>query len=91
MSRRRPVGLVVVPLLGALALAAGAAIWITTPVSFGWFAYAPLTDVQFQPGLLTRLQVGPILLAVGIALLAGWVGFLLGRRRRGRFDRERSV
>lgn len=83
MSRRRPVGLVVVPLLGALALAAGAAIWITTPVSFGWFAYAPLTDVQFQPGLLTRLQVGPILLAVGIALLAGWAGFLLGRRRRG--------
>lgn len=83
-SRRRSVALVVVPLLGLAALVAGVVIQLSTPVSFGWFAYAPLSEATFvAPGLLTQFGVGPILTGVGIALLAGWAGFLLGRRRRG--------
>lgn len=82
MTRRSP-WLVIVPVLGAVALVAGALIWRSTPVSVGWFAYAPLASETYMPGLLAQFWIGPLLCAVGIALLAGWAGFLLGRRRRG--------
>jgi hypothetical protein len=79
MTRRAP-WLVIVPVLGAVALVAGAVVWLSTPVSFGTFAYAPLRAETFFPA---QFWIGPSLCGIGIALLAGWAGFLLGRRRRG--------
>ena len=51
------------------------------PPSFGWTAYAPLTNETFVPpspqlpGILAILSLG-----AGLILVAGWVGFRLGRR-----------
>ena len=86
MSAASPAGrfaLVVVPIAGVAALVAGILVLRSSPLSFGWFAYAPLTDATFVPGPASPFWLGPALVGLGIALLAGWTGFLLGRRRRG--------
>ncbi|TWH33805.1 hypothetical protein [Isoptericola variabilis] len=50
--------------------------------SFGWFAYAPLSETTFVPSphplLLTALAVG----AVGVLLVGVAVGIVVGRRLR---------
>ena len=80
MTRR--VLLVIVPLLlGAALLVAGIVLWLRTSASFGWFAYAPLTDQTFVPTMPGPGWLPLVLAVVGSALLAGWTGFLLGRRR----------
>ena len=51
--------------------------------SFGWSAYAPRTATTFvvDPGPdLVPAAMG--LIAAGLVLIAGWVGFQLGHRRR---------
>ena len=75
--------LVALPIAGLVAIVVGILVARSTPLSFGWSAYAPLTDATFVPGLAAQFWLGPGLVGLGIALLAGWVGFLLGRRRRG--------
>jgi len=50
------------------------------PSSFGWTAYAPLSATTFLPYVPASYVVGAMILAVGVALAAGWVGFALGRR-----------
>ncbi|MDP9027021.1 MAG: hypothetical protein M3N46_05610 [Actinomycetota bacterium] len=72
--------------LGAFGMLLGAFLLTRpTPASFGWSAYAPLSDTAFVPsGFITGTFVlGALLLALGIALAAGWIGFALGRRQRG--------
>lgn len=52
--------------------------------SFGWFAYAPLSNTAFFPSgvLLTpRSQIGIVLLVIGLALLAFGAGWALGQRQ----------
>ncbi|GMA91953.1 hypothetical protein [Homoserinibacter gongjuensis] len=67
--------------LGAALLVIGIVVVTTQPVGFGWTAYAPLTDATFSPPFPTpAMWIGGALAAVGLALLAGWVGFRLGRR-----------
>lgn len=76
---------------GALALAgivAGTATLLfsqTTTQTFGWFAYAPLSDEVFLPGM-TILGNGQItglaLLAAGLICAAFWAGLRVGRRSR---------
>jgi heme/copper-type cytochrome/quinol oxidase subunit 1 len=68
-------------LLGAALLVAGIVLWFRTSASFGWFAYAPLTDQTFVPVTPGPGWLSLVLAVVGAALLAGWTGFLLGRRR----------
>ena len=52
-----------------------------TPASFGWTAYAPLSDTTYVPPFVTgSFVLGVLLLLLGLALAAGWVGFALGRR-----------
>lgn len=52
-----------------------------TPASFGWTAYAPLTNTTYVPRFVTGTFVlGALVLVLGLALTAGWVGFALGRR-----------
>jgi heme/copper-type cytochrome/quinol oxidase subunit 1 len=84
-SRTEALGWVVagvLVLVGMTALVVGA----LTPVSFGWFAYAPLSGATFMPGNAGALVswatiAGSIVLALGLIALA----FLAGRtmRRRG--------
>lgn len=47
--------------------------------SFGWTAYAPLTNTTFEPRPETFDYFGD-LAVVGLLLIAGWIGFRLGRR-----------
>lgn len=77
MALVKKYGLVV----GAVVLfVAGLVLVMTTPLSFGWSAYAPLSDVTFSP-FSPGLIVGWVLVVIGLVLAAGWVGFRLGRRR----------
>lgn len=79
MARRL---LTIVPFLaGVLLLAAGIALWAHTTLSFGWFAYAPLSDVTYVPAVPTP-WLALVLSILGAAILAGWTGYLVGRRRR---------
>ncbi|GAA1154860.1 hypothetical protein [Nesterenkonia sandarakina] len=66
---------------------------MTRPVaSFGWFAYAPLTDTTYSPGTsgatLAITAGGILLLLIGLLV----TGFLAGRRqaRRGAIPRGES-
>ncbi|KQO61174.1 hypothetical protein ASF23_11765 [Curtobacterium sp. Leaf261] len=56
--------------------------WTHPVSSFGWFAYAPLSDTVFTPGLSPALVVGSVLTVVGAALGAFGAGMLIGRRSR---------
>ena len=77
--------------VGAIALAgivAGTATLLfsqSTTQSFGWFAYAPLGDEVFLPGM-TILGHGQItglaLLVAGLICAAFWAGLRVGRRTR---------
>jgi len=57
------------------------------PVSFGWFAYAPLSDTTFTADgvhvFSTATLVGAVVLVVGLLVLAAWLGYRRGARRRG--------
>ena len=82
VSIARRWGLLVLGLVGIVV----GAILLTRPgppASFGWTAYAPLTNTVFVPPFVTpSLVFGVLLAALGIALVAGWVGFALGRRTK---------
>ena len=57
-------------------------VWLLLrPEPVGWFAYAPLSDTAFIPMTSTYIP-GLIILAAGIALTAGWIGFRLARLPR---------
>lgn len=71
--------------LGAVLLVIGIVVVTTQPVGFGWTAYAPLTDATFSPPFPTpAMWIGGVVAAAGLALLAGWVGYRLGRRAQRR-------
>lgn len=66
---------------GALLLVVGVIVVTTQPVSFGWTAYAPLSSVTVSPPWPTpAMTLGGVVGVGGLALIAGWVGFRLGRR-----------
>lgn len=78
--------------LVALALMLAGVVLLSVPVrqeSFGWFAYAPLSQQTFVPqGMLIMDRekwTGVVLTGVGLLVLAFWSGFRAGRRtpRRG--------
>ncbi|MDR6972012.1 hypothetical protein [Leifsonia shinshuensis] len=54
-----------------------------TVTSFGWYAYAPLSSSYFAPsGVDAALQWALGLAAASLILVAGTVGWWLGRRSR---------
>lgn len=61
-------------------------IGLSSPVSFGWFAYQPLADAVFVPGggvfVSGMTIVGFAVLTVGLVALAFIGGWRLARRPR---------
>jgi heme/copper-type cytochrome/quinol oxidase subunit 1 len=77
--------IVVWGLLGAAVILVlwGAGLLLLTPVSFGWFAYAPLSRESFSSEiyLLTpERSAGAGLVILGMLIAVGVVGWVLGRR-----------
>ena len=72
---------------GAGTLVLGVLLYFASPgpsVTFGWFAYTPLSDVMFSPGgvLISTLGlIGLVLGVLGLLALAFSAGWLLGVRR----------
>ncbi|MCJ1702739.1 MULTISPECIES: hypothetical protein [unclassified Rathayibacter] len=71
---------------GALLVVIGIVVAATTPreVSFGWFAYAPLSETMFSPGTMVvtpGLATAAALIVLGLLVLAFCAGWLLARRR----------
>ena len=71
----------------AVALLAVGMVLMSMPVrqeSFGWFAYAPLSQQTFAAqGLLimdSEKWAGVVLVALGLLTLAFWSGYRTGRR-----------
>ena len=88
MQRLHPALLVTLILSGVL-VASGAvlaAVSSQPTVSFGWFAYQPMSDSLFVPGgfvVLTQPAiVGAVVTVVGLIGLGAAMGFALGRRSR---------
>jgi hypothetical protein len=78
----------VVSLLGLAVVIAGVGTTIvgsSQPVSFGWFAYAPLSNESFSASGVAFLgpmtQTGYLIAVVGLLVLAFWAGNRVGRRR----------
>lgn len=75
-------------ILAALFLLAGILVFALGPredASFGWFAYAPLGESMFMPGMhfLTTAQLtGWLLLALAACAATFWAGLVAGRRSR---------
>ena len=72
--------------VGIAAIVAGVLVYQFRPsaASFGWTAYAPLSNTVFVPSFadITPSLVGAaLLILLGAVLIAGWVGFAAGRRR----------
>lgn len=75
----RPVAVLVA---GLVATALGVWLLARHPVSYGWFAYAPLTEQTYAPGPPWQRGAGTALAVVGLLVVGGAVGYLLGRRDR---------
>lgn len=76
--------LITVVLVPALVVGGVFVLVTADPVTFGWFAYAPLSgDPVRAPWAFAwtnRQVVGTVLAVLGLLLGAGGVGHLLGRR-----------
>ncbi|TFC83811.1 hypothetical protein E3T28_04960 [Cryobacterium sinapicolor] len=81
--RRVSVSMVV---LGTVAAVIGLVLLLvpSDQASFGWFAYAPLSNTTFSPiglQLSPRSQIGIALFIVGLAVLSFGAGSMLGQRQ----------
>ncbi|WP_230855060.1 hypothetical protein [Arthrobacter terrae] len=78
---------IVVPALGLAAVAAGVVMAASAGESrsFGWFAYAPLSNTTFSSAGLLYLgpwtKTGIALALIGSLVLAFWSGYRAGTRR----------
>lgn len=56
------------------------------PMSFGWFAYAPLSDTTFTAEgvhlFSTASLVGAVMVIVSLLVLPAWLGYRQGVRRK---------
>ncbi|MFD1714131.1 hypothetical protein ACFSBZ_06580 [Amnibacterium flavum] len=87
MTGRLPGRVLLICAIVLVVVGAGVLIAVATePVSFGWTAYAPLSETTFTPvvrGLESRNGIlGAVLLVIGLMGLAFWAGLRVGARRR---------
>lgn len=82
--------------VGGLLLVLGVVVLCTNlPIALGWAEYAPFFSMAFYPGLSSAQGMvegvgrvsdryasfsGEIAIALGVALVTGWIGFALGKR-----------
>ena len=75
---------VLVAAVALVALVVG--VWLmvrpTPGASFGWFAYAPMSETVYTAGRGSTDLVGLVLVVVGALGLGALGGYALGRRRR---------
>lgn len=83
--------------LAGLALLTVGLVLILQPLqreSFGWFAYAPLSQRTFTPQAMTIMDAGKwaalALIGLGVATFAFWFGYRAGQRS-GRKDAGRPL
>ncbi|WP_349897262.1 hypothetical protein [Parafrigoribacterium soli] len=85
-------------IVGSIFFLAGLAILVSgSTLAFGWASYAPLSGMAFYPGLPASESMlhgaalsparyasfsGQISITLGIALIAGWTGYVFGKRAR---------
>ncbi|MGK3647921.1 hypothetical protein [Pseudarthrobacter enclensis] len=87
-SNRAGLRAAVVPVLALAAVLAGCLVAWNGQVksSFGWFAYAPLSNDFFSGSSMVLVtqgtQIGLAIAVAGLLVLAFWAGFRLGRRPR---------
>ena len=89
MTRRAGLTSPLVLVAGLAALVVGVvvlAIAAAQPVSFGWFAYAPLSDTTFPAEgvhmFSTASLVGAVIVVISLLVLAAWLGYRQGVRRK---------
>lgn len=75
-----------VPAAALVAVAIGVVLTLQ-PLQFTWVTYSPISLNHNGPVYMNPISspphvIGGVLVLVGIVLVAGWVGYLLGRRRR---------
>jgi len=77
-------------ILAALLLIAGVGVMMVShqAMSFGWFAYAPLSQQTYFPGAgMIILAPGELwgmgMVVAGLIMLAFWSGYRTARRNRG--------
>lgn len=84
LFRRHPITTAVVLVGAALVVAGAVALATAGPVSFGWFANAPLPDAVSLNGAVivdTPRRVALATMTVGALLLSAAAGYAVGRRR----------
>ncbi|WP_423464956.1 hypothetical protein ACO229_11220 [Promicromonospora sp. MS192] len=80
-ARSTRIALAALALLGLALL--GVAVWVATrPVTFGWFAYAPLSETTYVPGGAFPPGTAALFAGAGALLLGGVAGYVVGRRGR---------
>lgn len=75
----------VLPVVGLVAVLVGCLVaWSNTTASFGWFAYAPLSNQLFAGSGMAfvsqGMQVGLAVAVAGLLVLAFWAGYRIGRK-----------
>lgn len=68
--------------VGVIAVAFAVLLWSRARPSFGWFAYAPLSDTTFMPAAYPTLVTALVVGALGLLLVGAAVGIVVGRRLR---------
>lgn len=85
----------ILPAVGLVAVLAGVVIAKSNETaSFGWFAYAPLSNQTFAGGgaafVSQGTQVGLTIAVLGLLLLAFWAGYRIGRRPKPELPRPQE-
>jgi heme/copper-type cytochrome/quinol oxidase subunit 1 len=69
--------------LGVVLVVIGLVVAGSQPVTFGWFAYAPLSHSSYGTApspVVAMPTASALMLLSGAVLVSAWVGFRLGRR-----------
>jgi len=89
MTRRAGLTSRLVLVAGLAALVVGVVVLATAaaqPVSFGWFAYAPLSDTTFTAEgvhmFSTASLVGAVIVVISLLVLTAWLSYRQGVRRK---------